>query len=88
MAASNTLAGHAQVSGRPCNAYVQIFVEQSRVQRGKLVNANEEHRFELQALNVLNIEHKHITLLAHPLPVGSDDLNVVLNQGSIQRFGH
>ena len=37
------------------------------MQCGELVNAHEEHRFELQAFDVLDVEHAHVAFLAHRL---------------------
>ncbi|HCB3197634.1 TPA: hypothetical protein MYU23_004661, partial [Escherichia coli] len=40
---------------------VQVFIEQRRVQSGELVNADKEHRLELHAFDVLDVEHAHVT---------------------------
>ncbi|AAN83796.1 hypothetical protein i14_4894 [Escherichia coli str. 'clone D i14'] len=55
------LAGHVQVGCRTGDADVQVFIEQRRVQSGELVNADKEHRLELHAFDVLDVEHAHVT---------------------------
>ena len=58
------------------------------VQAGQAVDANEENRFELQPLDVLNIKHPDIVVLTHHLPFGAGHhLGVFVSQGGIQRIG-
>ena len=58
------------------------------MQCGELVNADKEHRLELQAFDVLDVEYAHVAFLPHSLALSaSDDLDVVLGQGDVQRVG-
>lgn len=52
----------------PVSFNVEILVEQLRVNCRQAIDSNEEHRFKLQPLDVLDVKNTDIVVLAHDLP--------------------
>lgn len=62
-------AGQAKIRrGSRCSD-VKVFVEQVWLLICKLDHANEQHRFELEPFDVLDIKRPHVVLLASNLAV-------------------
>lgn len=62
------LAGHPEICGGACRANVEIAVKECGQRFRQPVDAEKEHNFELEALDVLDVENAHI-------PALSDDLS-------------
>ena len=79
---------HPEVCRRPCDADVEVLVQQFGHSLRELVDADKERGLELEALDVLEVEHTDAVFVAEVLAVQArDHVDVVVEQEFSQLFG-
>lgn len=78
------VADHTEIGRRPSGPHIQEPLEQGRFRFDEFIQPDEEHRFEFEPLDVLNIEHPNIGLITQRLAIDTGNRE---EASALQFFG-